>query len=390
MICKHFHTCGGCEVFDSYENQIANKTQKFKDLFGFFPDFIFKSPQNGFRSRAEFRIIFEPYPYDPLNQIPPKIFLSTSAKSKNFRIPITSCLILLPHLQDQILQLPLLLSSSPLLYHKLYAINLLGNLSKDSIITLIYHKPLDEKWKQSAQELAKKLKCSLIGRSKNQKIVIGSEMITNSITLQYPSPHNQKSISNTLYLSHLSNTFSQPNPFINQKMLQFIIDTITPHERTDLLEMYCGSGNFTLVLSKLFRKIFATEIVKSALNMLKQNQEKNHISNIIPARLSGGETIEALSFKRKFFRLKSIDLSEFNFSHILVDPPRSGIQDKTILSFLSKFETIIYISCNPTTLQQDLIFLLQTHQVEKSAIFDQFPHTHHLESAIILKKNKRC
>lgn len=59
------------------------------------------------------------------------------------------------------------------------------------------------------------------------------------------------------------------------------------------------------------------------------------------------------SFKkeREFFRLKDIDLDNFNFSHILVDPPRAGL-DKSVIDLIKNYENIIYISCNPISLKE--------------------------------------
>ncbi len=88
---------------------------------------------------------------------------------------------------------------------------------------------------------------------------------------------------------------------------------------------------------------------------------------------------------REFTRLKGIDLDTYDFSTVLVDPPRAGLDEGTI-GLISGIDHIIYISCNPETLARDLEILSQTHQIENAAIFDQFPHTKHIESGVFLKK----
>jgi len=70
---------------------------------------------------------------------------------------------------------------------------------------------------------------------------------------------------------------------------------------------------------------------------------------------------------------------------VLVDPPRAGLDNPTI-ALIGGIEHIMYISCNPDTLSRDLAQLTQTHRVECAAIFDQFPHTLHIESAVFLTK----
>jgi tRNA (uracil-5-)-methyltransferase len=109
------------------------------------------------------------------------------------------------------------------------------------------------------------------------------------------------------------------------------------------------------------------------------------VSNITFARLASEEMTEALNGKREFTRLKDIDLKSYNFSTVLVDPPRAGLDEGTI-ALISNIDNIIYISCNPDTLARDLETLTQTHTVVEAAIYDQFPHTSHVESGVFLRK----
>jgi len=83
-------------------------------------------------------------------------------------------------------------------------------------------------------------------------------------------------------------------------------------------------------------------------------------------------------------RLRDIDLESYDFSHVFVDPPRAGIDEKS-LEFISQFETIIYISCNPDTLKRDIEILKDSFELKEFAIFDQFPYTDHIESGVILQ-----
>ena len=109
------------------------------------------------------------------------------------------------------------------------------------------------------------------------------------------------------------------------------------------------------------------------------------INNITFARLASEEMTEALNGVREFTRLKDIDLKSYNFSTVLVDPPRAGLDEGTI-ELISKLENIIYISCNPETLARDMETLIQTHTVVDAAMYDQFPHTSHVESGVFLVK----
>ncbi|EAJ4451071.1 tRNA (uridine(54)-C5)-methyltransferase TrmA, partial [Campylobacter coli] len=178
--------------------------------------------------------------------------------------------------------------------------------------------------------------------------------------------------------------FIQPNTSINEKMITWVCENLKTQERKDLLELYCGYGNFTLALAIFFNNVLATEISKSNINFALLNCKINNISNIHFTRLSSEELSQALKKEREFFRLKDIDLDNFNFSHILVDPPRAGL-DKSVIDLIKNYENIIYISCNPISLKENLKELALTHKVEKFALFDQFVNTPHLECGVLLK-----
>ena len=90
---------------------------------------------------------------------------------------------------------------------------------------------------------------------------------------------------------------------------------------------------------------------------------------------------------RTFRRLleQGIELADYAFSTVFVDPPRAGIDDAT-LRLLQNFDNIIYVSCNPETLHANLTTLTQTHRIERAALFDQFPFTPHIESGVLLRR----
>jgi len=83
--------------------------------------------------------------------------------------------------------------------------------------------------------------------------------------------------------------------------------------------------------------------------------------------------------------MKNNKISDYDFSHILVDPPRSGLTNE-VIEIVKDFKNIIYISCNPDTYIRD-INLLQNHNINKIELFDQFPNSEHLEIVSILSKN---
>ena len=156
---------------------------------------------------------------------------------------------------------------------------------------------------------------------------------------------------------------------------------------TDLLELYCGIGNFTLPLSQRFRNVLATELSKPATAAARWNAETNQTHNIEFARLSAEEMSAAMAGERRFRRLADLKqpLADYQFDTLLVDPPRAGL-DAATLGLASAFKRLLYISCNPETLSDNLATLSSTHSIESLAFFDQFPYTNHLESGVALIK----
>lgn len=363
MRCEFFQSCGGCSLTLGYQEQLAHKIREFDQLGFTNKREVFMSPEMGYRSRAEFGI------YRDSNGL----HLSMYASKKP--IIIHRCPILLPHLQKLLDALMQYLNLHLDFASKLFRVEVMGTLQEESLLTLIYHRNLNQAWEEEAKELALLLNVQLIGRSKGQKIILDKGYLIDSVFLDERKYH----------FIRYDNSFSQPNPFTNLKMLEFASSCIQEDAR-DLLELYCGGGNFTIPLSRKFKKVFATEVAKTSIKALQENLILNGIENIFCARLSGEESIQALSFHRAFHRLRDIDLKNYHFTHLLIDPPRSGIGDEVMLRFMQRFVSIIYISCNPLSLKKDLEILSQSHRITRLALFDQFPYTHHLECGVLLQK----
>lgn len=366
MNCKHFGFCGACNLYNlDYEKQLQNKSKKVSELIEYENLTIFDSPKQNYRARAEFRIWHDG---DICNYAMTNI-------DKNGVVKIDECRMVLEPIENRIWKLLDIINSSEILKRKLFGVEFLSSTLNDVLITMLYHKKLDDEWVSEAKELEKILKANIIGRSKGEKLILSKEHITEELNID-----NIK----YKYIQH-DGGFTQPNPAVNEKMIGWAKEKAKSIGYGDLLESYCGLGNFTLPLSSCFDKVLATEVSKKSIYNAQQNCEINDISNINFVRLSSEEMSEALGGAREFNRLKDINLKEFQFSCVLVDPPRAGLDDDTI-KLISSIEHIIYISCNPETLARDLRVLKTTHDIVDGAVFDQFPYTSHIESGVFLKK----
>ncbi len=373
MNCKYFGTCASCTLYDkTYDEQLNYKIQREKERFSNLTnlDFnIIKSEPKNFRNRAEFRIWWEK------DEQGEKDILSFAMNDFNKEIlEIDSCSMVnqdIANLMPKILEE---LQSSMILSFRLFAIEFLVSSTSDILVTLIYHKKLEDDWIKLACELETKLNIKIIGRSRKQKIVLSSDFINETLNIQ-----NQE-----FHFAYEENGFTQPNTNVNIQMIEWVLQNI-PKNNKDLCELYCGGGNFTIPLSKKFNKVLATEISKTSIKSALRNCKLNNIENIEFIRMSAEEFVEALEEKRAFNRLKNIDLKSYDFSTIFMDPPRSGL-DNTTRNLAKNFENIIYISCNPETLHRDLEELTLTHKIVNFALFDQFAFTEHIESGVVLEK----
>ena len=112
--------------------------------------------------------------------------------------------------------------------------------------------------------------------------------------------------------------------------------------------------------------------------------EKCGISNVVLAALSAEEATQFVMEGERFTRLEGLSSDSFNFQTLLVDPPRSGL-DQHSLALAKSFDNVLYVSCNPAKLALDLDDLPE-HTVVDCAMFDQFPWTNHAEVAVHLQR----
>ena len=368
MECKHFGKCGSCNFYDnSYGDALEIKAKEVSELLKeFYSDKleVFKSIEAGHRARAEFKIW----------HVGDSCHYAMTNMDKNGIELLSEC----PKVIEAIskVQYPLLdaINSSEILKKKLFSIEFLGTKSGELLVTMIYHRKLEQEWKEEAKELEKQFNICIIGRSRKQKVVLSNEYVTERLNV------GGEEFSYRYY----EGGFTQPNPFVNEKMISWVINRVQNSDG-DLLEAYCGLGNFTIPLSRHFNRVLATEISKNSIKAAKENCALNGVDNIEFIRLNAEETAQAIAKSREFRRLKDVDLDIYNFSTILVDPPRAGL-DEASRNLAKSFDNIVYISCNPKTLARDLKELCNTHKVVRGAVFDQFPYTNHIESGVYLEQ----
>ena len=357
----------------AYQLQLDAKIARISAQFAEFtpPSLeVFQSPEQNYRMRAEFRI------WHTEDDMYYAMFERNEDDKQKTVVRIDEFPIADQSINDLMPKLLAALKANPILESRLFEAHFLATLSGEVLVSLIYHRNLEQEWEVAAKALAEQLNIKLIGRSRGVKFVLSDEYV-----VEEPQVFDR-----TYKYKQIESSFTQPNAQVCQKMLEWACNAAEQSDK-DLLELYCGNGNFTLPLATKFNRVLATELAKSSVYAAQWNIEQNHIDNIQVARLSAEDFTQAYNGEREFRRLQeaNIDISSYDFDTVFVDPPRAGIDDET-LKLIQRFERIIYISCNPDTLQDNLKTLSQTHKITKFAMFDQFPYTHHVESGVLLEK----
>ena len=355
----------------TYPDLLEAKRLKVKELFNPFTQKeieVFASPVSHYRMRTEFRVWHEGddlfyYMFDKVNDI----------KIRMDEFPPASLLI-----NNMMKDLIEELKPSHILRHKLFQVDFLSTLSGEILVSLLYHRKLDENWmieaKSLKERLSEKFNVNIVGRARKQKIDLDRDFVIEELPVA----------GRKLIYKQIENSFTQPNASVAIKMLEWSID-VTKDSRGDLLELYCGNGNFSIALAPNFRRVLATELAGPSVEAAQYNINANKVDNLQIIRMSAEDFSDAMAGKREFFRLREIDLKSYECNTIFVDPPRAGLDHNTV-KLVQQYERILYISCNPHTLIENLSVLSETHTIKRLALFDQFPYTDHMECGVLLEK----
>lgn len=173
-------------------------------------------------------------------------------------------------------------------------------------------------------------------------------------------------------------TFFQPNPQQAEKMVETALNLAQIDADMRVMDLFCGVGTFSLPLAQAAKELAGIEIVDSSIQSARRNAADNGIDNtyfLTADARSGMKTVEA--------EWGQPDL-------VLLDPPRSGAGGK-VMRRIGRLGTdkIIYVSCNPVTLVQDLQWLKDFgYELVSCQPIDQFPQTVHVECIVLIEKVK--
>ena len=170
--------------------------------------------------------------------------------------------------------------------------------------------------------------------------------------------------------------FVQVNVDINRSMINRALETLALNENDNVLDLFCGLGNFTLPMARVAGHVTGVEGSDELIIRAKQNADKNGLDNVDFYTANLMEAVAEEPWTKK------------KYNKVLIDPPRLGA--KEILPYLPKWgaEQVLYVSCNPSTLARDSAILVNElgYTLKKAGVMDMFPHTSHVESIALFEK----
>jgi 23S rRNA (uracil1939-C5)-methyltransferase len=172
--------------------------------------------------------------------------------------------------------------------------------------------------------------------------------------------------------------FIQVNGSMNRSLIDRVLDLLELDDQSEVLDLFCGLGNFTLPLATRAKRVVGIEGDAGLIARARTNATSNGLSNVAfhVGNLAGEDAVQ-----------RCLALAQGGrYSHVLVDPPRTGAAD--VLSALAalKPRRLVYVSCHPGSLARDLGILVSEHgfSLQAAGIVDMFPHTSHVESVAVL------
>lgn len=183
-------------------------------------------------------------------------------------------------------------------------------------------------------------------------------------------------------ISH--NSFYQVNMKLTEKLYNTAAQYASLSKNDNVLDLYCGIGTISLIMSKYANKVIGIEIVDKAIENAKVNALINNIDN---AEFIC-ENVSDLFDKNN--RDNDVLNNILKSNVVCVDPPRKGLDTNT-KNFIKELkpDKIIYISCDSATLSRDLCeFIDSGYELKKYKLVDMFAHTMHVECVVLLEYTK--
>lgn len=378
--CATYKRCGGCSLRHmTYEHTLKLKRQVVQNLVNkgltkkveVLETIGMENPYN-YRNKAQ-------YPVGLNSEGQPEV--GVFAQRTHTIIPIQTCLIqteisqkiaktILNFVKEKNIQVYNEENQKGLLRHIVIKV---GKYTNQVMCILVVN---DSKFNQE-QELVKLL-CEKYPEiktivkninNKNTNVILGKENIN-----LYGNGYIEDKLGEYIFkISPMS--FYQVNPVQAEILYTTAINQANLDRNDILFDLYCGIGTIGIFASKYVNKVYGIEIVPQAIEDAKENAKINDVKNI---EFICGDVEVAFD--------ELINKEKIVPSAIIVDPPRKGLDNKTVENIAKiKPAKLVYISCNPATMVRDLTKLENIYNIKAIQPVDMFPWTNGVESITILE-----
>ena len=207
----------------------------------------------------------------------------------------------------------------------------------------------------------------------------GSDTITDKIRVRDTGKVDMPYTGEELMFSISPLSFYQVNPMQTEKLYSLALEYAGLTGRESVWDLYCGIGTISLFMALRAKEVYGVEIIPQAIDDARQNAVRNHIAN---AEFFVGKAEEVLP--------AAYEKEESHPDVIVVDPPRKGCDEKCLDTMLKMAPSrIVYVSCDSATLARDLKLLCAGgYRLERVRPVDQFAHTVHVETVVLLSQQK--
>ncbi len=167
-----------------------------------------------------------------------------------------------------------------------------------------------------------------------------------------------------------ANSFFQTNTQQAEKLYSTARNYAGLQPDMNLFDLYCGVGTLSLFMADSVKKVTGIELVEVAVENAKSNARENAVSNV---EFVLGDMKD--TFNQAFLQ------EHGQPDCIITDPPRAGMHPDVVQQLADlNVDTLVYVSCNPSTMARDLKELKKIYNIERVQPVDMFPQTYHIEA----------
>lgn len=284
--------------------------------------------------------------------------LALRARGGQQQVVVPVCQQLLPELQQLQQQLQADLSNLPCKGIRELELFCVGNTALTLHVDALWRDPYLPAWQTWAEARGLGLYLQPLQRQTPLQVVV-------PVALDYAL--------DGLTLSVTPDQFVQPHEQINAAMVQQVVQWLQPTPDSQVLDLFCGMGNFSLPLARQARGVLGLESNPASLALATANAQAN---DLLQARFAMVDLFDDQTLLPR------------GYDRVVLDPPRDGAQLMCQqLAKRKEVTRIVYVSCHPATLARD-VALLQAggFKVSRACLIDQFPQTYHMEAMLLLER----